>query len=129
MDTCRRCGAQLSPELAWCGRCYAPVPTREEVSEIPLRIRTQMRERASRVAPVYSRWKAGPTSFGAAGRIVLTFGVIIGVIVGYPMTRGGILAAIGMDIPGTPFMIGYGVVATIGAIYLFTRIWRRGRVT
>ena len=128
MDACRRCGAQLSPELAWCGQCYAPAPAREEVSEIPLRVRAQMRERASATVPVYSRWKAGPTSFGAAGRIVQTVGVILGVIVGYPLARGGILAAIGMDVPGTPFMIGYGIVATCGAVYLLTRIWKRGRV-
>lgn len=128
MDTCRRCGAQLSPGLAWCGRCYAPVPAREEASEIPVWVRSQMRDRGPQTAPVYSRWKAGPTSFGATGRILETVGVILGVIVGYPMTRGGMVAAIGMDIPGTPFMIGYGVVATIAAVWLFTRIWKRGRV-
>lgn len=23
MDTCRRCGAALSPEISWCGQCFA----------------------------------------------------------------------------------------------------------
>jgi hypothetical protein len=129
METCRRCGAQLSPELAWCGRCFAPIHVREEASEIPMWVRSQMRDREPQAAPVYSRWKAGPTSFGAGGRILETVGVILGVIVGYPMTRGGMVVAIGMDVPGTPFLIGYCVVAAAGAVYLLARIWKRGRIT
>ncbi len=140
MDACARCGATLSPDLAWCSQCYAPVrgagpagattpaagPAPEEAR--PLWVRTQMRPTEPKVVPVYSRFRAGPTSLGAFGRILLTALVIAGAIVGYPMARGGMLVAIGMDIPGPPFMIAYGFLAGAAVIYLLARIWKRARV-
>jgi hypothetical protein len=77
---------------------------------------------------VYSRWKAGPMSFGGGGRIALTVLVLIGAVVGYPMSRGEILAWIGMDVPGKAFLIGYAVVATLTSIWLLSRIWKRSRI-
>jgi hypothetical protein len=77
---------------------------------------------------VYSRWKAGPTSFGAAGRIGLTLLVLFGAVAGYPMSRGEMFAWIGIDVPGTAFLIGYAVVAGLATIYLLARIWKRSRV-
>jgi hypothetical protein len=78
--------------------------------------------------PVYSRWKAGPTSFGGGGRILLTILVLLGTVVGYPMSRGELLAWIGFDVPGTPFLIGYAVVAGLVALWLLSRIWKRSRI-
>jgi hypothetical protein len=77
---------------------------------------------------VYSRWKAGPTSFGAAGRIALTLLVLFGAVAGYPMSRGEMLAWIGIDVPGRAFLIGYVVLAGVGAVYLLARIWERSRI-
>jgi hypothetical protein len=28
METCRNCGAELSPDIDWCGRCFTPVRRR-----------------------------------------------------------------------------------------------------
>jgi hypothetical protein len=77
---------------------------------------------------VYSRWKPGPTSFGAGGRITLTLLLLFGAVAGYPMTRGEIFAWVGLDVPGTPFLIGYAVVAGLGTIFLLARIWKRSRI-
>jgi hypothetical protein len=79
-------------------------------------------------AAVYSRWKAGPTSFGAGGRIALTALVLVCAVVGYPMSRGEMLAWIGIDVPGRAFLIGYAGVAVAVTLYLLSRIWKRSRV-
>ena len=124
MDVCARCGGPLSAELEWCPRCLAPV---ERAPVSPL-VSARLPKHEPAPEPVYSRWKAGPTSFGAAGRITLTLLVLLGSVVGYPMSRGGIFAAVGMDVPGTPFLIAYAVVAGLTAIYLIARIWKRSRI-
>jgi hypothetical protein len=130
VDTCKSCGAALTPDLEWCGRCFAPVARDQPAGgeEAPMWIRTQRRERVTFEEAAYSRWKAGPTSFGGFGRILLTLLLLAGAVVGYPMARGGMFALIGFDIPGRPFMIGYAVVAAIVVLFLLTRIWKRARV-
>ncbi|MGZ4108968.1 MAG: hypothetical protein ACXVP7_04710 [Actinomycetota bacterium] len=125
MDGCRRCGGPLSADLDWCPRCFAPLERPNPASPI-LGPRLPPREPAPQ--PLYSRWKSGPTSFGAAGRIGLTLLVLFGAVAGYPMSRGEMFAWIGIDVPGTAFLIGYAVVAGLGTIYLLARIWKRSRV-
>jgi hypothetical protein len=78
--------------------------------------------------PVYSRWRSGPTSFGGPGRIVLSLLVVLGAVVGYPLSRGEILAWIGFDVPGTPFLLAYAAVAVLVSVYLLNRIWKPSRV-
>ncbi len=91
-------------------------------------LKTQERERVTFEGASFSRVKAGPTSFGMAGRSVLTFLVLDGMVIGYPMARGGLLAEVGFDVPGTPFLIGYTAVAVAFTVFLLIRIWRRGRI-
>src|SRR5919201_2071187 len=86
MDACASCGGPLSADLQWCPRCLAPVERRDAVVS-PLGHRLPPSDPAP--VPVYSRWKAGPTSFGAAGRITLTVLVLLGVVVGYPTEGAG----------------------------------------
>jgi hypothetical protein len=124
MDDCRRCGGPLSTDLDWCPRCFAPV---ERAAPSPI-LGPRLPPREAPPAPVYSRWKAGPTSFGAAGRIALTLLVLFGAVAGYPMSRGEMLAWIGIDVPGRAFLIGYVVLAGVGAVYLLARIWKRSRI-
>ena len=70
--TCRECGAALSPDLRWCGRCLAPVV------EFAPRARLEGGfVDTPRHDVHYSRWKAGPTSFGPVGRILATLLVIL----------------------------------------------------
>lgn len=87
-----------------------------------------MRDREPPVKGVYSRWRAGPTSLGVLGRVFLSACVLVAAVAGYPLARGGILAAMGFDIPGKGFQVMYAIVAAIAALYLLVRIWRRARV-
>ncbi len=119
MDACRACGWPLSADLEWCPRCYARVE-REPVRRAP--------KAETPVVAVYSRWRSGPTSFGPAGRITLTALLLLGLVAGYPMSRGAMFGWIGVDIPGTPFLIAYGVVAGAAGIYALSRIWKRARI-
>ena len=77
----------------------------------------------------YSRWRGGETSFGPIGRIVLTVGALLGLVIGYPLTRGLIFATVGMDVPGTGFELMYAGIAAVAGIWLLGRIWRRTRVS
>src|SRR5439155_1986396 len=94
MDTCRSCGARVSPDLAWCGLCFTPVradagaPVRPEAlpSWVQARVRATLE---SEPEPVLSRWHAGETSFGGLGRFLLSFGVLCALVAGYPIARGG----------------------------------------
>jgi hypothetical protein len=125
MDACPSCGGPLSADLDWCPRCLAPVGPRDAV---PTALARRMPAREPAPTPVYSRWKAGPTSFGAAGRMALSLLVVLGTIVGYPMSRGEMLATLGIDVPGAAFLIGYAVVAGAIALLLLARIWKRSRI-
>jgi hypothetical protein len=125
MDACARCGGPLSADLDWCARCFAPVE-RTRPTGSPLAARLPDREPPP--VPVYSRWKAGPTSFGGGGRIALTLLVLFGSVVGYPMSRGEMLTWIGLHVPGTAFLIAYAVVAAAVSLYLLSLIWKRSRV-
>jgi hypothetical protein len=78
--------------------------------------------------PTFSRWKAGPTSFGPTGRMLLSIGVLIAAVIGYPLVRGGILAAVGFDVPGNGFMLLYAGLALPTATYVLTRVWRPVRI-
>ena len=67
--TCRACGAELTGDVMWCVRCYEPVrqltPRAPGLGvSSPAMIRGDLRPR--------SRWKAGATTFGPAGRIAVT---------------------------------------------------------
>lgn len=130
MDVCPTCGARLRPDLAWCGRCLTPVPTPEnpEPDQRPLWARAQLSETGPDHVPAYSRIRAGPTSFGVVGRSLLTVLLLVAAVIGEPLARGLVLAAVGFDVPGTGFVVLYGVFALVAVIYALTRIWRRSRV-
>lgn len=82
------------------------------------------------VAPSeFSRWRASPTSFGPAGRTLLSLGLLVGLVIGEPITRGFIFASVGLDVPGTGFVLLYAALALpLGAYLLVGRIWKRVRV-
>ena len=134
METCSACGAVRSPDLQWCGRCYAPfdraAPAAAPQPAAPRRMpRTPG---ATAAAPPheaeFSRWRASSTSFGPVGRALLSLLVLAGVVIGYPLVRGLIFSLVGLDVPGTGFLALYAVVAIPAAAYLLSRIWRRVRV-
>jgi uncharacterized membrane protein len=62
------------------------------------------------------------------GRSVLTFLLLAAAVIGEPLTRGFILAAVGFDVPGGGFILLYAAIALVVVVYALTRIWRRSRV-
>jgi hypothetical protein len=137
MRTCPSCGARVADDLEWCNQCYAALPAISEpteavaagsVEERPLWTRAHIGNPQVKIAPEFSRWRGGATSFGPFGRALLTLGVIMMLIVGYPILRGLIFTVIGMDIPGSGLILLYAVAAIPGAVYLLTRVWKRERI-
>ena|SRR2546428_3959879 len=137
MDTCRACGARLSEDLDWCGRCLTPIhPVGVDAAATagrsgaatPWMRQPGVQRRAEAPKAQFSRWKAGPTSFGAGGRIVPTMAILMGAVVGFPMAKGGIVMSVGMDVPTRPFMVMYAIIAAPVCLYLLARVWKRARV-
>jgi hypothetical protein len=118
----------VTPDLEWCGQCFAALPRVPE-DRASLQIAVRQRAAGAPVVPSeFSRWRSSPTSFGPVGRSLLTVLTLIGLVAGYPLLRGFILAAVGMDVPGTGFVIMYVVLAIPAGLYLVGRIWKRVRV-
>src|SRR5436190_7302305 len=70
--TCRACGAELSPEVRWCTRCYEPVQELSPRAAIHDRdfVGVPIHERGN--IPRWTRWEKTATTFGPWGRIVAT---------------------------------------------------------
>lgn len=135
MRTCPSCGARVADDLEWCNQCYSALPavqaTVETVTaegERPLWTRAHVGNPQVKIESEFSRWRGGATSFGPFGRALLTLGVIVMLIVGYPILRGLIFTVIGMDIPGSGLILLYAVAAIPGSVYLLTRVWKRERI-
>lgn len=138
MRTCPTCGARVADDLEWCNQCYAALPTVEAPAEAvvtspvegerPLWTRAHIGNPQVKIEPEFSRWRGGATSFGPFGRALLTLGVIVMLIVGYPILRGLIFTVIGMDVPGSGLILLYALAAIPGAVYLLTRVWKRERI-
>lgn len=125
MHTCPSCGARVTAEATWCGQCFTPID-RSPASATGLR---GPRPKQEFHQPTYLRWHGGETSFGPVGRTVMTLGVLLGLMIGYPLTRGLIFATVGVDVPGTGFLLMYAGLAALAGIWLLGRIWKRTRVT
>jgi predicted MFS family arabinose efflux permease len=125
MDACPSCGARITAEATWCGQCFATID--RSVPHGPGRRGPPPKQEFHQAT--YSRWRGGETSFGPIGRIVMTVGALLGLVIGYPLTRGLIFATVGMDVPGTGFVLMYAGIAAVAGIWLLGRIWRRTRVS
>ena len=132
MDTCPRCGAHVSAEAAWFGQCFTSrAPTEEHAPEgvtgaLAAR-RPPPREEAH--IPTYSRFRGSPTSFGPVGRAILSLLTVMGLVIGYPMMRGLMVATVGFDVPGRGFVAMYATIAITAGLYLLSRIWKPTRVS
>ena len=139
MRTCPSCGARVVDDLEWCNQCYAKLPAVQTAAattvldapanaERPLWVRSNMGQPEVRTAHEFSRWRGGATSFGPFGRFMLTLGVLMMLIVGYPLLRGLIYAVGGMDIPGKGLIVLYACVALPGGAYMLNRVWKPERI-
>ena len=133
MQTCPSCRARVADELAWCNQCYtslapAAAPEASAPDERPLWLRSDASGSRIEQASEFSRWRKGPTSFGPIGRLLLSLGVLVLLVVGYPFLRGFMVASVGFDVPGTGFVIMYVCVAIPTGAYLLSRVWKRQRI-
>ena len=138
MRTCPSCGAHVADDLEWCNQCYAALPAVEAPAipgdapaegERPLWTRAHIGNPPVKIQPEFSRWRGGATSFGPIGRAFLTLGVVVLLVVGYPILRGLIFTVIGMDVPGNGLIVLYAAAAIPGAAYLLARVWKRERIS
>jgi hypothetical protein len=132
MRTCPSCGAGVADELEWCNQCYKALSTERVAStpepQRPLWIRSNVGKPDVKIAPEFSRWRGGATSFGPVGRVLLTVGVLLLLVVGYPVLRGLVFTVVGIDVPGSGFVVMYVCVAIPAGAYLLSRVWKRERV-
>lgn len=139
MQTCPDCGAQVAGDLTWCNQCYSALPAapapaaamgREPPADVdrPLWVRSNIGQPDVRIEPEFSRWRGGATSFGPIGRTLLTLGVLVMLIVGYPLLRGLIYSVGGVDIPGVGLVVLYACAALPAGAYMLSRVWKRERV-
>jgi hypothetical protein len=122
---CRACGAPLPADVRWCLRCYEPVrefaprdrqlPPLERVQEPPPWVGASPLRDPDVLPPTYSRWRAGPTTFGPVGRLIVT--ILVALI--FPWD-----AIVTLNPLRLWFMLGY----TIFAAYVLRHTWRRERV-
>ncbi len=124
MESCAKCGATLAAEAEWCGQCL----TRVGEPEMSGYRRSHMPTKAPPVEITYSRWKAGPESFGPVGRSFLTILLAIGVFVGYFLAQGLLMVTIGMQIPAPASYFVYAVLAIPLAFWGLKSIWKRARI-
>jgi hypothetical protein len=134
MPTCPSCRANVADGLAWCNQCYASLEVASAAEatsppdERPLWLRSNAPGARSEQATEFSRLRKGSTSFSPVGRVLLTFGVFVLLVVGYPLLRGLMVASVGFDVPGTGFVIMYVCVAIPSGVYLLNRVWKRDRI-
>jgi hypothetical protein len=107
---CRQCGTALPPSVRRCLRCLEPV---REMSPRPS-------AEGSYVGPMqqevrYSRWRAGPLTFGPLGRVAIT---VVVVLVGLSTMVGGFNPA------WLWFLGGYMVAATL----ILKQTWKKVRI-
>ncbi len=135
-ERCSACGADLSPDISWCPRCYAPVlravarsaaPERDEFADdirfVPANTRIP-RPEERRVADA-SLVRGSATTFGPAVKMALTVGFVVVGLAALPLvTRWN-------DLPGRTgpgFVFFYAGLLILAAVLVLAQIWRHGRV-
>ena len=106
--TCAACGASGPPGVSWCGRCFAvvaPVPAPAG--------RFVPAPDAPRAPPVHSRWRKTDTTFGPAGRVCWTVGMVL------------VLALFAFS--ANPFAIGGWLFIAMPLV--LRSVWAAGRVS
>jgi hypothetical protein len=112
---CRLCSAPLPSDIRWCTTCYTPVTLysrREPLHEAGGYVG------APTPTPRTSRWRAGATTFGPAGRIAIT----VALLAAFPW--GGVDGLSAVSALQLYFLLGWVFLATL----VLRHVWRRERV-
>jgi len=108
---CRKCGAELPGHVMWCLRCYEPVRHLTPRESAPPGVVFVSRGPQHRT----SRWRAGPTTFGPVGRILIT-ALLLAL---FPWSVFGNL---------DPLVLWQAFGYTLAATLVLRHTWRRERV-
>lgn len=122
MDRCPACGAVLAAGVTWCGQCFAAVGSTATVTSTGAGLPGAWAGPAageSRPQPLMrtTRWAKTDTTFGPAGRVIATVGLLVPFAV---MVVGGIT---------DPFV--WGGAAVWGVVIMpwgLRDVWKAGRV-
>jgi hypothetical protein len=109
--TCASCGSELSGDVRWCVRCYAPI--RELTPRAPVWVPGEFVDGpivTNGAVPHWSRWEKSQTTFGPFGRITITV-----------VTLLWLLAAVGHSPITAVFMLPLSVV-------IIRSVWQAGWV-
>jgi hypothetical protein len=112
---CRACGAKLAGDVGWCTTCFEPITPyarRERLHGPGAFVGSQS------PTPRTSRWRAGPTTFGPVGRILITIGVLA------PLPWGGMGGLSTTSVLQMWFLMGWVGFATL----VLRHVWKRERV-
>ena len=126
MENCSNCGATLAAGAEWCGQCLTPVKPPGKEPEMSTYLRTQIAPKAPTIEASYSRWKAGPDSFGPVGRVLLTLCVAVLLVIGFGAVYGN--AFVGTGIPMWAAIAMYSTVGVPAALWMLGRVWKRTRI-
>lgn len=92
MPNCAVCAARCVPDAAWCSQCFAPLGAVATVGATPIAVPALGRfVPAPEAAPTLgrpTRWRKTPTTFGPAGRILATLGLLVPLVF---MVVGGLV--------------------------------------
>ena len=130
MEQCVVCGAEVKPEMEWCSQCYAPRDTSHPAYHGPgaLESGAYQDQRFRPPPPVhdvrYSRFRGGPTSMGAFGRVLTTIGTFL---LAYAIYMYVFPVMLGET--GPKFMILYAVFMVPVLIVVLRRVWRASRIS
>ena len=125
MDVCRACGATLAPGIAWCGQCLTPIaaPPAPLPGPRPFRPGTAGPQPRVVTPAEYSRWRAGATSMGWAGRALATLGLLVMAVLVYFYV---FVVTVGVTGPKTVLL--YVAMVAPLVLYLLSKVWRPARI-
>jgi hypothetical protein len=116
VDRCAHCGATLAAGAGWCGQCFAAVGAAAAVPT-PAAVFAPAGAKPREVLTRTTRWAKTPTTFGPAGRVLCTVGVLVPLLV--------------MVVGGFADMFAWGGAAVYGVIivpWAMRDIWKAGRL-
>lgn len=122
MARCAGCGEPGPAGAGWCSRCLQSYSHRAPVHDK----RPGPVPREATIIPVYSRWRAGPVTFGLFGRLAWSApALVMGALVARAMFN---VVMQDQQEKAVALVIVFGVPILIFSALFLVRVWQRDRV-
>jgi hypothetical protein len=66
---------------------------------------------------------------GAVGRTFVSISIVVGLVIGYWLMRGIMVAFLGFDVPGMGFLGMYAALAIPAGAILLVKVWKAQRIS